>query len=209
MPKKKSKKSKNKILFFLILITISTLVFIVFDTQLTNVINKMTSIYVKDYINKAINFELVKLTDDENISSKDFYTITYDKNNEIRAIELNTLLINKICGKISNNISTDLNNNEEKELLIPFSTFLDIPYFYGYGPNIPIDIYPIGNVDVNYFSNFNEAGINQSSLEIWIEVKAQIEVMNPITQNEIEISRRVPIVGTIINGTVPEGFIYK
>lgn len=206
-----STKKKKFLIFLLLAFFFSSFAFIIFDSQITPIIYKMTESYCKNFINEAINKEINQLMGRGKISSKDFYTITYDSTNkEIKSLELNTLLINSICTNISTNVSKELNNNtKKKEILIPFTSILEIPYIFGYGPNISVEIFPTGNVNVDYSSSFVTAGINQSSLEIWIEVTAYIEVINPILQKDIQINRRVPIVATIINGTVPDGILYK
>ena len=60
---------------------------------------------------------------------------------------------------------------------------------------------------VNYNTEFNSVGINQSNFKIWIDINTTVRIINPLQKKEIEFNRKVMIVDTVINGVVPENYM--
>ncbi len=209
--KRKNKKNKPNILkiifiFFIIILLISLFLFNVLQQRLVPIIENLSTTHGKSIINNSINLTISKIVENNKIIQSDFYTLNTDDNNNVTSIEINTLLINSICGALSENVLNSLENESNKTLVIPFSSMVNAPLINNLGPNIPINMVPIGNVDTNYETSFSEAGINQTTFEMWINLDITMQVVNPINTIKIHITRKIPIVTTIINGNVPSYF---
>ncbi len=203
--KKKSKKNfgRNFLLFLIFIISLSLFLFNVLQQRLVPIIENLSTTHGKSIINTSINTTISNMVADDNLTQSSFYTINTDKSNNVTSIEINTFLINSVCGILSENVRDTLEHESNKSLIIPFSSMINAPLINNFGPNIPINMLPIGNVDTNYETSFSDAGINQTTFEIWINLEVTMQVINPINTIRIDIDKRVPLVTTIINGDVP------
>lgn len=181
-------------------------VYIDFDKRLyfatENIIKTKSNTIMSDAIDETIT-EILKTS---NVESSNFYTPRFNKDGELLTIEINTILINNLCSTISTNISEQLSTIEQNSINIPLFSLYDINLIYGIGPIINAEILPMGYADVNYSSNFSQAGINQTNFELWLDVTCYLQMKYPITQNVVVQNKRVPLISTIINGSVPDYF---
>ena len=79
--------------------------------------------------------------------------------------------------------------------------------FSNTGPSIPFYLKPMGLASVDYETSFTAEGINQINFKIWINVAMDIKIVNPLRSETMSVSRKIMLVDTIINGTVPERYM--
>ena len=60
---------------------------------------------------------------------------------------------------------------------------------------------------VDYATEFESTGINQTRHRIYIIVTTDIKLIVPLVSEEIRVTTNIPIAETIIIGDVPEQFV--
>ena len=90
---------------------------------------------------------------------------------------------------------------------IPLGVITGIEVFSNIGPNIPFYIKPMGIASVDYETSFSAEGINQTNFKIWLNIAMDIKIVNPLRSETISVSRKIMLVDTVINGTVPERYM--
>ena len=76
----------------------------------------------------------------------------------------------------------------------------------GRGPNIPIKISTIGNVETELVSQFSHAGINQTLHRIYLDVNCKVTILTPFDTIEENITNQVLIAEAVIVGEVPSTY---
>ncbi len=205
---------KNKRRFcmfdFLLLSFIISVIFCVFsvlssDSVFLDTIITKAEIETKNTANLMINDAVNKTINDMNVSSSDFFE-SNDINGTL-SISANTILINKFCADISNNITKNFSLYEENIVQIPLGVMLGIDVFSNFGPDIDFEIIPSKEAIVDYETSFTSSGINQTNFKIWLSIKTNVRILNPIQDKDISFERKIMLVDTIINGKVPTNFI--
>jgi len=74
-------------------------------------------------------------------------------------------------------------------------------------PSIRVKIIPQGSVTVDYATEFESTGINQTRHRIYIIVNTDIKMIVPLVSENIRVTTNIPIAETIIVGDVPESFV--
>ena len=205
--------SKNKnlsIINSLILFVLICFIFISFstldsDSYFMKTIITTAEFETKEYANDIINKSINETIDNMNVSYNDFLIKTNEYN--FYSISANTILINKFCTELNNNILKKLNNNISRNINIPFGSVFGIEIFSNLGPDINFEIVPIGNTLVNYETSFESVGINQTNFKIWIDIVIVIKIVNPLQKKELQLNRKVMLINTIINGDIPNNYI--
>lgn len=204
-------KTKNKIFrydFFILLILIVSIFTVSSalssDSTFMETVITQAEIETKSSANNIINTAIQETIDEMNISSSDFII---KENSDISSISANTVLINEFCSNISNKISDYFKLEYENIIEIPVGSLFGIEWISNIGPSIGFNIMPSKEALVNYNTEFNSVGINQSNFKIWIDINTTVRIINPLQKKEIEFNRKVMIVDTVINGVVPENYM--
>jgi sporulation protein YunB len=149
-------------------------------------------------INDAVNS---KISNNAFTNLIDFKT---DNNGRIALIQANTVQMNRLAAETSNAILKKIGDIGTTDLKIPISNILGSQIFANTGPKISVNIQPAGTVNVNFHTQFEEAGINQTRLEIYLIVKTDVQIIIPLARNKIDVMTHIPVSETIIVSDVSE-----
>lgn len=141
-----------------------------------------------------------------NYKYEDLITIHRDKDNNITMIQSNITPINYIISDVGEKIQKRINETEKEKIHINLGSFLGSKLLSGIGPNIPIKISLVGNVETDLRSEFKSQGINQTIHRIYLQVDCKINILTPYQVTEESISNQVLIAENIIVGKIPEAF---
>jgi len=165
-------------------------------------------------VNKSVYDELLNNETDLSLMFNAFK----NKDDEIISIDFNNIIVNEYLYKILNNIINNFNNLEQthtKELnvsfyekksnifFIPLGVIYDLPVLTFISPKIPFKINSIGNIESNIETKITEYGINNSLLEIIININLNLNVVYPFISNNIIIKKSIPIASKLIQGNIP------
>lgn len=204
-------KTKNKFFRydFLILLILIISIFTISsalssDSTFMETVITQAEIETKSSANNIINTAVQETIDEMNISSSDFIM---NLNTDISSISADTVLINKFCSNLSNKISNYFKLEYENVIEIPMGSLFGIEWLSNIGPSINFKIMPSKQALVNYNTEFNSVGINQSNFKIWLDINTTVRIINPLQKKEIEFNKKIMLVDTVINGVVPENYM--
>ncbi len=154
------------------------------------------------------------------------YNVEYDSlmntsinNEEFIDIELDNYKINKMLYVVNDNILENINliengnfndiniqylNNEDFIFKVPIGVIYNVPILVGMGPQIPFKVNILGNSDNSVYTKVKEYGINNSIIEVILNIKLNVQIILPFTSKEIQINKEIPIDTKIIEGKVPK-----
>lgn len=205
----KARKGKGYgILFLFILLAFIFFAIIVgFDKNLFPVALKHLENEMVSRVNTVINECTNDIITDMNLKSEDFYEKIENSDGKLSSMTVNTILINKVCGRAAEDISLKLNELGPQDIKVPLGALSQIQTLSNTGPDYTITMLPMGNAVVDYSSSFEAVGINQINFQVWIKIETKVRVINPLQSTELVISRNIPLVNTIINSDVPNMYI--
>ncbi len=139
-------------------------------------------------------------------------------NDDMLDISLDNKKVNELLFLVNENILKNINilekgkyNYLDVEYLdksnfifnVPIGVIYDIPILIGIGPKIPFKIDIIGNTNNNVYTNIKAYGINNSIIEVILNINMNIQIILPFTSKEININKDIPLDTKIIEGKVP------
>lgn len=232
--KKKIKIKLNKFQTIIITLLIVALSVVLMIKHLSNQIGPIVFSYSKSEAKKISNIiinEAVKENISNKITEKELFKVTNDSNGEIKSIDYNSNIINKLLtqtttdiqqeikniqsGNIDNlkykkYIFNDYNKNDlEKGIIYRFSmgAAFNNNVLSSVGPKIPIKIILIGNVSSNIKTNIKNYGINNAVIQVYVEIKVNEKMILPFLSEDIKISTEIPVGIKIVTGTVPNYYV--
>ena len=204
---KNSDIKKISITFFSILI-LSILIgsFIYVDNSLRPTITVLAETKALELANRSINKAVAEVVKDE-INYSDLINTKLDSQGKITLMQSNTIMMNKIASDVALKIQDELKQVKTTTSYIPIGTALKSPILAKYGPQLKVSIEPIGTVSVDFKTDFESSGINQTRHRIYLEAKTQVKVVIPLTTSTKEVKAQIPICETVIIGDVPNSYV--
>jgi sporulation protein YunB len=142
------------------------------------------------------------------VKPSDLYE-TYYNNSEgkIESVDVNTLLVNEICNQLAAQVSTSLNKLSAQSIDVPLGALTGYQIFASHGPSYTVNVQPMGSALVNPEYNKSTLGINQVSIQLWLNVRCNVRLAIPLyTEKTIQIERDLQLVDKLISQDVPDAF---
>lgn len=203
-PIKKRKSLKKAKIRFLIIIICTLIIFIFYS------INKNLSpaiIAVADSELRARTLDIINTNIqtiyDEEFKDIDLVSVEKDSNDKIVMVKADTVRLNTLATKISLKGQDELEKMGKVGFKIPLGYVSKVSILSYLGPDIIVKMRPIGRVEVSYESIFESAGINQTRLKIYMNVKSTMQIILPFESRDLEVVNNVPVCETIIVGEIP------
>ena len=153
-------------------------------------------------INESVNTKLSK-----DIKYEDLIAIRTDTEGNITMMQANTVMMNKLASEVALTIQDNIKKIKASTVKVPIGTVFDSQLLAKYGPKISINITPIGMVSVDFKTEFEQSGINQTRHRIYLVVNTKVRVIVPFSSKAVSAESFVPIAETVIVGRVPQNYI--
>lgn len=187
------------LLVFFLLIFLFVLIFNKLSIYIIEYSKEETINYTSDIVNNSIDDNTLKLLDNDNL-----YQITRNQDNEIEMIDYNTYLANIILKNIVNNIENGMSSIENNiAFYVPFGVIFNNFMFSNLGPNLPVRIKLISSVLSSIETKIKDYGINNSLIEISVNIELKERIMLPLMSDVITYNISIPISYKIVNGKIP------
>ncbi|MFK2826492.1 sporulation protein YunB [Bacillus sp. B190/17] len=171
-------------------------------------------------INKAINKKVASVMDINDI-------IEADPNNP-STTKLNAKIINRVMAETTNLVQLNLKEAEKGNLqalelwsdveieteeeekaegivyYVPLGQVTNNALLGNLGPKIPVRFHAIGEVTSNIKSNIKPYGINNAYVEVFIEVKVNVQIIVPFATEMTTVTQDIPVAMGMIHGDVPD-----
>lgn len=136
------------------------------------------------------------------------YTITKNENEEITSIRANTAEINRLKAGLALEMQNRIEATTYRDIGIPIGSLSGNELLSGRGPLLPVRLLCLGSITIDVKSVFEEAGINQIRHSISLETKLPVSALLLGNAADAEIVTEVPVMETVIVGTVPESYTH-
>lgn len=205
---KKRKRFFRKLLcgIIVLVIVVIAIALWVYWKSMTPTILDIAQVRVHSEATRAIN-EAVLAVFEREINYSDLVVVEKNKDNEVVLLTANSALVNSLARNTSLLTQTKISKLFESPINIPLGTLSGIPLFNELGPNVSIEVTPVGTVTCSMVSKFETAGINQTLHRIYLNVDGKVDLIVPTMHQVLEISTPILICETVIVGQVPQTFL--
>ena len=200
--KRKTHKYISFIAAIIFIIVLLNIMIGFFDKRVMPYVTEIATIMVKSQTLDIINKKSVDILSQE-FKYDEMIKIEKDNEGNIILVQSDTIKLNYIAAKLSTECNKELSDMKNATIKVPFGWMSNTSVFYNLGPKITIQIEPIGNINTNYESKFESAGINQTRHKIYINITAKLRLKLPLKNQDIEVSTQIPVSDTIIVGKIP------
>ena len=116
--------------------------------------------------------------------------------------------VNRLQAELASELLRQLTEPGTADLSVPLGNLLGAPLLSGMGPEIPVRILSVAELDAQLVSSFSHAGINQTLHRLLLELRAVVYVLIPGSTVTAEVCDTVTVAETVLLGRVPESYMY-
>jgi len=197
-------KKRYFVLVFFIVIIIYT--FLIVDKNIRPTILAISQVKARMVATQAIN-DAVKENIGEEIKYEDLIHLRYDNEGKLRTIQNNTMMMTKISSNIALAVQDEIRQIGIKKVKIPLGNAMNSQLLSQYGPKVSMKMTPQGSVTVDFTTEFEESGINQTVHRVILIIKTNVRIIVPLATKTEEVLTTIPIAETVIVGDVPDSYI--
>ena len=154
-------------------------------------------------INEAIETQL----DHGEIDYEHIILLEKDVSGRITALKTNIAEVNRLKTQTLSITDTMLLDLDVDEIGLPLGSVIFPTFFSGSGPILPVKVLSISNSDAEFRNVFSEAGINQTSHQIMMDVIIDMTILTPVGTDTVRVVSSVVVAETVIVGQVPQSYV--
>lgn len=197
-------KRKSKIIKITTILIIAVITGYTIIQTINPMINKTCVDKAKSIATIISNSEATSIMKD--YEYEDLINIYKDKDDNITMIKANIISINKIISDVGERIQKRIDSEDYDSIKINLGSITGSKLLNSRGPEIPIKISIIGNVETDFKSEFKSAGINQTLHRLYLQVDCKISILTPYDNIEENISNQVILAENVIVGKIPNTY---
>ena len=196
----------KKLLIFVIILAILELNLYFYNNKVSPLLMNYAENNIQELastiITKSLNQKLLS-----NLKSDELFIITRD-NNQIKTIDFNSMMINKIIIDSLIIIRKSLNNNSKlKKEKVSIGSLFNNPFFCNIGPKVNIMYEVTNDLSASLNNRITSYGINNAIIETSINIQLVFNIIIPMSTKKIKSRLNIPISIKIIEGTVPQYYM--
>ncbi len=188
---------------FLFIVVFFVLILMV-DKQIRPIIESITTNQARIQSVNTINNAVAEELKNNEISYSDLVTVERNDSGEVLAITTNMVKMNELKAIIIKDVQSDLGSDSHMDVGVSLGTLTGNELLHGYGPEVPLRLTLSGNVNADFQSSFESAGINQTKHQIYLKIHTSVYSFLPGFNTTTDIDTNIPVAETIIVGKVPE-----
>lgn len=202
----KNKKGKNIHIIWVFMLIVIIVSYYYVEVSIKPTIKSICEVQAKVIATKIIN-ETVREELEKDELKQQILIPTYDNNGKINMIRTDALAMNVISTNIGKNVQDRIVNLEQESFTIPLGSAMGSQLMANKGPKLKFTILHEGSVGVDFITEFEESGINQTRYKIYITVNADVKVISPAVTSITTVSNNILIAELVIVGDVPNSYM--
>lgn len=195
------------ILAILSIIAIFSLIYIQLDKEVMPTVMAMAKMKATSIATEAINESISQTLASSQTTVDDLLSYDYNDSGELISWNVNSILINTLCADIVSKSMEELQNIGTVSFKVPLGNLTGSRIFANMGPDISIQVLPVGTMKIDYDNRIQSTGINQVNHTVWLDIEVTIQVVVPLFSEQVVVQRRFMLIDKVISGKVPPSYV--
>ena len=142
-----------------------------------------------------------------NYTYDDLVEVSYSSENKVSQISTNSTQVNLLVREVTAKVQEKFDQLDSACVNVNLGSFTGIPFLFGYGPEITLNLVPVGTVQTSFESKFVSAGINQTLHSLYFDVNAILGLILPGATQNFDTTLQVLICESVIVGEIPSIYL--
>lgn len=205
----KKRNGGGKTIFFLLFIILAIAVIGLwrFYAVMHPTIDSIAQIKAKEMVTYAINEATSKQFFKESANIKNLLIINTNNEGNIELVQSNTVAMNILAAELNKEIKQYYAKMEPAQIHVPVGTIIGSQILSESDLKIKMKVIPLSVSSLNFYSEFESKGINQTKYKVYIKLKTKVRVLAPFSSKSMEIENTVLVAEAVILGQVPNSYV--
>ena len=204
--RKKKKSKKTNLLILLMIMGILIVAGCVAGSVIKPNLEEIAQIRAEAIVSKTVNKALRRQFEQE-VEEGSLFEIKNDSNGKMQFVQADSMRINIFMSELSVSLQEDFQKMGGEAYRIPIGALLGSQIFSQMGPCIKIEIIPLSVSSMDYRTEFETKGINQTKYKVYVEMECKVRVLAPFSSGDFKVKNTVPVAEAVILGDVPGSFV--
>ncbi len=175
----------------------------VFSPMLSHLCEAKANRIGQEMIHRSVS----KLLEQDAYLGSNFLRVEKTEEGEPSLVLPDTAVMNRFRSDLTLMISQGLGEIKTAEISIPLGNLSGLEILSNRGPDLKMEAYPYGEVFVELFSEFSDAGVNQTRHAMTVKVTLDVSLMLPgHNAYGTRVVATVPLSETVVVGSVPNSY---
>lgn len=157
---------------------------------------------VTGMVTKAVNDQFREELDTENLLIR-----KTNEQGQLEMLQADTKAMNLLITEISKELQAEYKTMEADRFQLPAGTVLGSKIFSQTGPEMELRVIPLSVSGMDFKTEFEAQGINQTKYKVYIILKSQVKVMAPFVSDTFDMSSTILIAEAVVLGGVPDSYV--
>lgn len=226
--KKRRKLKKMHLFIFTLIFVLIGVVYLlnVIDKRFTPILLELSELEVNKFSTIVVNKAIAQVLEDK-INTDELFETLINDSGEIQTIDFNPVIVNQVLNVAASVVQNNLKLLEEGELdtigiydmdlpedriedlkkgiivKIPIGVITESSILSNLGPEIPIRLHYVGDVNSNISTKITQYGINNALVEVGVDLEMTAQIILPFTTDKIKLECNIPLAIKMIQGKIP------
>lgn len=183
-------------------------IFCFIELRIKSIRDEMSTLEANSVASSALTAGITEALADYKINYSDIVSFTYDDNGNIKSLSTDIITLNSLGNEIGNKTDNYINKMGTYKVTVPLSALLGVQLISGIGPDITFYVTMRGLTSTCFEDNFEQAGVNQTRHQIFLNVKIRTHVVFGGKVNIVEYNSNICIAESVIVGVTPSTFAH-
>lgn len=159
-------------------------------------------VMVSQIVNKAVNDQLY-----ETGSMQELLIRETDDDGQMDLLRADTHAMNLLMTEISKELQEEFAARTADVYSVPAGALLGDRIFSQTGPYVELKIIPLNVTSMDFETEFESAGINQTKYRVYIDMTCDVKALAPFAAENFRVTTEVLVAEAVILGGVPDSYV--
>ena len=204
------KNRKNEIPHFVLLalvILLLAMLFFVWNFRISPNLASIGEIRAKAFVSRIVN-ETIREKFSDDLAVRNLLRAETDSTGSIGMVQSDTAAINQLVSGLSVALQDRYREDGlESKSTVPLGALLGSSILSQSGPDIELTVIPAAVSGIDFITEFETAGINQTKYKVYVVLNTDVRVLAPFSSKMTQVTSTVLIAEAVILGEVPDSYV--
>lgn len=153
-------------------------------------------------VNLSLTEELEKRKKEGNL-----FTEQRNSKGELEMVQADSVKINLLMSQLAMNIQEEFSRSGQEKFPLSLGTLIGSRLLSQSKPYMTITIVPLSVTSMDFRTEFETQGINQTKYKIYVILECRVKMLAPFSTEIFKVKHTVLVAETVILGTVPDSYV--
>jgi len=169
-------------------------------------LEEVAGMRAEELVSRTVNKALTEQFSEENRLT-DLFAVQKSGEGKMELIQADPIKINILMSELSIKLQEAFREMEQERYGVPLGSLLGSKIFSQTGPDIDLFVVPMSVSSMDFRTEFETQGINQTKYRLYIVLTCRIKVLAPFSSETFETSNTILVAEAVILGEVPDNYV--